>query len=126
MSVFVPMKKAEAAMMYNNTLDCYLSCQITQTNKLTASMEADGFKGTTTRIGVELYVEKRVLGVIWKRIDIGYTDNVWVDSTTHFTYSNTFSTFLNSSGVYRTTVTFTVSGTGGADDVIVKTSTVTY
>lgn len=126
MSIFVPMRKAKAAMMYNNLTSANIYCSVNSSGELQALLSVSGIKGRTTQIHVELYVEKKILGLFWSRVDIGYTNNVWVDSTTNHTYSHSFITSLPSTGTYRTTVTFTVSGTGGSDDVIVKTDTVTH
>ena len=126
MSVFVPMKKAEAAMMYNNAYDADLYCTINSNGHLQASLSVTGYVKKTTHISVELYVEKRILGLFWSRVDIGCTNNIWTDSTSNYSYSNLFTTNLSSSGTYRVTATYTVSGTGGTADVIVKTSTASY
>lgn len=112
-------------MTYNNTTYANISCSI-ENGRLQTALSVTGIKGVTTRIKAELYVEKRVLGIIWTRVDIGYTNNVWIDSTTSYIYSNIFTHTLESTGTYRVTVTFTVSGSGGSDDVIVKTNTLTY
>ena len=124
--MMIPYRDAEAAMTYNNTLSANISCAVDSSGCLQASLAVSGIKGKTTRIKAELYVEKRVLGMFWSRVDIGYNNNIWEDSTTNHTYYNTFNTDLPSNGTYRTTVTFTVSGSGGTDDIIVKTSTITY
>lgn len=75
---------------------------------------------------MSLYVEKRVLGIFWTRVDIGTPNNVWTDSTSSYTYGEIFSTQLNSTGTYRITATFTVTGTGGTNDTIPYENTVTY
>jgi hypothetical protein len=126
MSVFVPMKKAEAAMMYNNVIYANMNCTVNSAGKLQVALSALGINGKTTNIKVELYVEKKILGLFWTRVNIGYDNNTWTDSTTNISYSNTFNTDLQSSGTYRVTTTFTVSGSGGAADVIEKTGTVSY
>lgn len=126
MSIAVPFEKAEAAMTYNNTMSANLYCNIESNGHLCANMDVTGYKNRTTSIHVELYVEKRVLGIFWSRVEIGYTNNTWIDSTTSYIYSGVFDTALPSTGTYRTTVTYTITGTGGSDDVIVKTDTVTY
>ena len=126
MGVVVPYRRAEAATTYNNTISASILCNINLNGCLGASLSVTGMKGKTTKISVELYVEKKVLGVFWSRVNIGCPNNVWTDSTTGTNYSNTFSFDLSSTGTYRVTVTFTVSGSGGSDDIIVKTSTVTY
>ena len=124
--IYVPLKKARAATTYNNTTSATMNSSISSSGHLHTVLSVTGIKGKTTRIGVELYLEKRFLGLFWKRVDIGYTNNVWIDSTTSTTYTNTFDFDLSSTGTYRTTVTYTVSGSGGADDVIVITDTDTY
>lgn len=126
MGVFMPSRKVEAAMMYNNVINAVISCSVDSSGRLQTGMVATGVKGVTTRISVELFVEKRVLGIFWTKVDIGCTNNVWTDYTTGATYNNSFSTDLPSSGTYRITVIFTVSGTGGSDDVIERTKTITY
>ena len=66
------------------------------------------------------------MGIFWTRVNIGYTNNVWHDSTTSYIYSNYFEFQLTSTGTYRVTVTYTVSGTGGPADVITLTDILTY
>ncbi len=126
MSVYVPFKQAEAATTYNNTTSASLSGSVNANGRLTASLYVLGIKGKTTRIETSLYVEKRILGIFWSRVDIGCEDNIWHDSVTNYYYSNSFCCDLSSTGTYRVTVTYTVSGSGGASDVITKTCTVTY
>ncbi|MBQ1520268.1 MAG: hypothetical protein IIZ56_02200 [Clostridia bacterium] len=126
MSIAVPIKKASAAITYNNVNQAKLECSVSSSGQLSADLLVTGIKGKTTRIEVELYVEKRFLLVFWSRVDIGYPNNVWTDAVNAVNYSHTFTTNLSSTGTYRTTVTYTVSGTGGSDDVITLTDTVTY
>lgn len=124
--IFAPAKKAEAAVAFNNLLSETVACSVDSDGQLSAHMTAFGIKGTTTRIKVQLYVEKRILGLLWSKIDIGCTDDIWEDSTTSHIYENIFTTQLGSHGTYRVTVTFTVYGTGGANDVIQERRTVAY
>lgn len=126
MGVVVPLRKAEAAIMYNNTTSASVLCDVDANGQLAAVLSVSGIKNKTTSISVELYVEKRVLGVIWSRVNIGYPNNIWTDSSLGTNYNNTFTTNLRSTGTYRVTVTFTVSGSGGSDDTIVITSIVSY
>ena len=126
MSIYVPLNKAAAATTYNNTTNTGLTCSISSAGRLTANLLVTGIKGRTTRIQAELYVEKRFLLVFWSRVAIGYPNDLWTDSVNSYNYSNTFSTDLSSTGTYRVTVTYTVSGTGGADDIITMTQIETY
>lgn len=125
-SMFVPIKNAKAATMYNNTTRATLSASVNSSGLLTASLYVLGIKGKTTKIETSLYVEKSILGIFWSRIDIGCENNLWQDSTTNYYYTHAFTCNLNSTGTYRVTVTYTVSGSGGTNDVITKTCTVTY
>ena len=126
MGVVVPYRRAEAATTYNNATYTSAICNIDSSGHLDVGLTVSGIKGITTKISVELYVEKRILGVFWSRVNIGYPNNTWTDSNTGINYNNTFSTNLSSNGTYRVTVTFIVSGSGGSDDTIVQTPTCSY
>lgn len=126
MSIFVPLNKASAATAYNNTLRSSLTCDVDSNGELSATMSVNGKSGITTHIGVELYIEKKILGIFGSRVDIGCENNIWTDSTNSYKYNHVFTTQLNSAGTYRVTVTYTVSGSGGSDDIITKTDTLTY
>lgn len=119
-------KKANAATTFNNTIHADLSSYVTSTGKLHSTLTVDGKKNITSLIEADLYVEKRVLLIFWTRVNIGYPNNTWHDSTTNYLYSNYFEFQLSDTGTYRITVTYTVSGSGGASDVINCTNTVTY
>lgn len=122
----VPVSKVSAATAYNNTVRASVASSVSSTGQLDVTLLVDGIKGKTNRIEVELYVEKRVLGIFWSRVNIGYPNNLWTDSTNNYLYRNTFSTQLPSTGTFRVTVTYTVSGSVGADDTITKTDTLDY
>ncbi|MBO4878858.1 MAG: hypothetical protein J5544_01205 [Clostridia bacterium] len=126
MSVLVPINKASAAVTYNNTTTASFCSSVNSSGLLSVNMSVVGMKTKTTRIAVELYVEKNLVLWIWLRVNIGYPNNVWTDSVNNYYYSDLFSTQLQSTGTYRVTVTYTVSGLGGADDIITGTDTVTY
>ena len=126
MGIVVPFRRAEAATTYNNTIQATLNCSIGTNGKLNAVLGVTGIKGKTTHVSVALYVEKRILGVFWSKVDIGCDNNTWTDSYYGYSYDNTFRTDISSSGTYRVTVTYTVSGSGGSDDIITMTDIVTY
>ena len=125
-SLIVPRRISKAAITFNNTISASMDCDVTTNGNLIVVMDVLGISGTTTQISVELYVEKRILGIFWKKVDIGCANNTWTDSTASYTYSNICSFQLNSTGTYRVTVTYTVSGSGGTPDVITVRDTVTY
>lgn len=125
-SMIVSLNKAKAATAYNNTTNAMLNCSINSGGTLQAAMSVFGVSGVTSRIDVELYIEKRILGVFWKKINIGYPNNIWTDSTTGIVYSHIFTTDLTSTGTYRVSVTYTVSGSGGSANVIPFTQKLSY
>ena len=125
LSVLTISKKVDAGVMYNNASSAALDCSVNSSGYLQAVMLGTGNAGTS-RIAVELYVEKRVMLIFWKRVDIGYPNNTWTDHTSNNVYSHTFTTALPSSGTYRVTATYTFSGSGGPDDVITRTDTVSF
>ncbi|GEM_PF-1369972 len=126
MSIFVPLNKTSAATMYNNTTTASISTTVKSGGVLSVSLSVVGIKSKTTRIGTELYVEKKLILGIWIPVAIGCPNNVWTDSVNNFYYSNIFATQLSATGTYRVTVTYSVSGSGGVDDIITCTDTVTY
>lgn len=126
MSITSPSRSAKAAMTYNNTMNANLFANVTSGGCLNATLNVMGINGKTNRIDVSLYVEKRILGLFWIKVNIGCDNNIWTDSTTNYYYSGSFSKNLTSTGTYRITVTYTVSGSGGPSDVITLTDTVSY
>lgn len=117
---------AEVKPKYDSVIDTNLRTSINSDGQLNSIIKATGEKGSTTRIEIELYVEKRVLGLFWTRVDIGTTNNTWIDSVNSWQYINAFSTQLSSSGTYRVTVKFTVFCADASSDVVTKVNTVTY
>ncbi len=76
-----------------------------------------GYTGITTEAIVESKLQRRTL-FWWSDVDNGETDNTWVD---HFydVSGDVYHTLeVTKKGTYRAVVTYTVKGTGGADDVI--------
>ena len=105
---------------YNNTISTDTTFNISENGKANVSVYYDGYPGTTTGATICVKIEKRNLLVFWKDAveEIYYC---WDAS-----YSNTFVYQLEKSGTYRCTVTYTISGIGGADDVITFQDTKTY
>ena len=77
-----------------------------------------GIKGTTTKVTVTTYIQKKTLGLFWTKVDIGTEDKQWVDTSTSLngTFRHQFQ--LKSTGTYRAVIKIVFSGTGGSDDVI--------
>ena len=111
---------------YNNTAGTSTNFAISTTGKATVTATYDGVRGTTTGATVTSYIEKRTLGIFWTKVDIGQTNNEWVDTSTDYADAFVHEFYLSDTGTYRVTVTYEISGTGGATDVIDFEKTVTY
>ena len=102
----------------NNTLTTSTNFVISSTGKATITETYNAYRQYFTSATVTSYIEKRTLGIFWTKVDIGEPNNTWVDTSTDFTNTIIHEVQLESTGTYRATVTYEISGTGGATDVI--------
>lgn len=119
--VSLPAQAADENIMplYNNTASASSFASISDNGVITISNNLYGISGVTTKAVITTYIEKKVLGLFWSRVDIGNADKQWVDVTTNYRYAGEHSFQLSSKGTYRVTVTYIISGTGGTNDEIV-------
>lgn len=124
--VAIPASAANIMPYYNNTVSAQSSASLSSTGTLTINNKYTGISGTTTKAVITTYVEKKTLGIFWKKVDIGQTDNKWVDTIYNYKYSGSHSVQLHSKGTYRIKVNYEIYGTGGAVDKIPYEITKTY
>lgn len=110
------------SIMNNNTLSTNTSFVISNTGNASVTVSYTGYSNITT--GAEISV------VIKKNTFLWFTSTV-VDETYNIVgenYSHTYYYDLTSSGsgTYKCYVTYTVSGSGGPDDVIPFEKTASY
>ena len=74
---------------------------------------------------IHTYVERRVLGIFWSKVDNGQTDNTWIDTSSKLNFEKNHYLSLPQSGTYRVTAEFTFYGSNGSES-ITKQQTVTY
>lgn len=117
---------AEITPYYNNTVSATSSANISSTGKITISNSYSGIKDVTTKAVITTYIEKRFLGIFWTRVDIGTTDDEWVDTVYNYQYTGNHTFQLESTGTYRVTVEYVISGSGGSADEIIKEIEVKY
>lgn len=112
--------KEEANIMplYNNTASATSTATISSSGVITIQNEFYGLKGTTTKATITTYLEKKVLGLFWSRVDIGIANDEWVDTIYNYYYTGTHSYQLKSTGKYRVTVIYEIEGSGGTTDEI--------
>lgn len=116
----------EITPYYNNTLSTTTTMNISSNGKMTISYKYTGYPSTTTKAVITTYIEKKVLGLFWSRVDIGTTDDQWTDTINNHSYTGTRTYQLSSSGTYRVTVVYKIYGSGGAADEIDYQKTASY
>ena len=102
----------------NNTSSTSTNFTISTSGNACISVSYNGYKNVTTGAKITSYIEKRTLGIFWSKVDIGQTNNEWVDTSTDYLDAFVHNFQLPSTGTYRATVVYEISGTGGATDVI--------
>ena len=116
----------EAVPYYNNVNSTNSSASISSSGVLTVTNRYVGSSSVTTKAIITTYVEKKVLGLFWSRVDIGQTNDEWVDTIYNYTYTGSHSVQLSSTGTYRVTVEYVIYGSGGSADTITKEIEKTY
>ena len=105
----------------NNGADVDLGFGITSNGLAAVSCAVDGTPGITQGFTVEVQIQRKGL-LWWSDVDGGY----WLESYSGYSDMFSDSIQLEKTGKYRAVFTVTVSGTGGADDVIEDTLTYEY
>lgn len=103
---------------YNNTSSTTTNFGISASGKASIGAGYSAYRDYFEAATVTSYIEKRTLGIFWTKVDIGMPNNEWVDTSTEYVDSFGHEIYLNSTGTYRATVVYEISGTGGATDVI--------
>ena len=74
---------------------------------------------------IHTYVERKVLGIFWVKVDNGEPNKTWVDTSTSRVYSKDYTLDLTQTGTYRVTAEYTFYGSSGSES-ITRQQTVTY
>ena len=98
------------SLFNNNTSSTYTAFSISNNGSAIVSVEYMGYPNITTNATITIKIEKRNLLVFWKDIE------EWVITSDEY-FDSFYRTCAVSSGKYRVTVTFEISGTGGSTDV---------
>lgn len=80
-----------------------------------------GYTDTFVQAKVTVQIQKRFLGLFWKTVDIGYTNDKWIaySSDVNGYFYNTFT--VDGTGTYRANFTLEITGSDGTVDVIDET-----
>jgi hypothetical protein len=104
----------------NNTAMMHSAFVITETGEAIVGVNYEGYTDVTTGATITIKIEKRNLLFFWSDV-VDETITAVGDS-----YFNEFHYQLEDKGTYRCTVVYTVSGTGGPDDVLTFEDTEKY
>lgn len=110
-----------AAPYYNNTATTQNTFVIDETGLAGVNFTIRGYRGITTKIVVDTKIERQS-GSSWVQV----TNASWTDESTLYYCSCEHEIQLTQRGTYKATFTYTVSGSGGAADVITRELQYTY
>ncbi|MBR2908225.1 MAG: hypothetical protein IKJ04_08190 [Clostridia bacterium] len=110
----------------SNIYVCEVDFDITSTGFASIYFEYFGDPEVFESATVEIYLEKRFLGVFWNRVDIGMPNNVWIDVFYEDNGYVDHTLQLTKKGTYRARFVMTFRGTGNEDDELEKTVQATY
>lgn len=110
----------------SNIYVCMVDFDITSTGFASIYFDYEANPDVFESATVEIYLEKRTLGIFWNRVDIGEPDDVWVDTFYENDGYVDHTLQLTKTGTYRATFKMTFRGTGTEDDVLEKTVQATY
>ena len=114
----------ETRSLYYNTVESTASIStnglLTIRNRYTIKPNS-GF----TSAKISTYVERKVLGLFWVKVDNGQPNKTWVATPTATDYSKTYTLQLTQTGNYRVTAEYIFYGSSGSETVT-KQPTATY
>lgn len=126
--ISIPVSAADSDIMpyYNNIMQTGSSFSIDSSGVGEIYASYTGYSGVTDSVTIKIKVQKKTLGFIWTKVDIGTENNEIVVTSDNINDAFTYYVQLNSTGNYRAVITYTVSGSGGADDSIEDICTAEY
>ena len=111
---------SDISLLNNNTFLTSTNFVILDTGEAIVAVNYEGYTDITTGATITIKIEKKTLLFFWSDV-IDETITAVGES-----YFNEFHYQLEDKGTYRCTVVYTVSGTGGADDVLTFEDTAKY
>ncbi len=117
---------ADIESYYNNVNNVTSAAEIDSNGIITITNSYSASNTVFEKAIITTYIEKKILGLFWIKIDIGQTDNEWVDTIYVNIYSGSHSHQLESTGKYRVTTEYIIYGSGGEADTVTNQSEATY
>ena len=109
--------KTEIVPRWGNTTECRTGFNITTSGIGHVYVSYTGNSNFSyTKVTVE--IQKRFLGLFWKTVEIGYTDDQWIGYCYDMVGSVSNSFALEDTGTYRANFTIEIIGNDGSVDTI--------
>ncbi|MBQ7338969.1 MAG: hypothetical protein IJW40_11040 [Clostridia bacterium] len=110
----------EVMPLLNNTLTTSETFVIDADGTANVRVSYVGYDGVTRSATVRVKIQKKVL-FWWSDVDNGLEDNTWVIYMSGVDGSCIKTLALEDTGSYRAVIEYTITGSGGADDIIPAT-----
>ena len=100
---------------------CVMTFTVSAPGTAYVGVTYNAYSDTFLEAKVTVKIQKRVLGVFWKTVDIGYANDEWVDysEAVNGYFYNSFA--ISGTGTYRANFTVEITGKDGSCDVIEDT-----
>ncbi|MFR5876640.1 MAG: hypothetical protein ACLUFN_09155 [Eubacterium sp.] len=109
---------------YDYTMFTSSGLNITSSGRADVSIVCSGMSNCT-KISAETCLQRKV-GIIWVKVNIGVSGNIWTSSTTSQDLAKTYSAMLSKSGTYRAKTIFTVYSGSKSEKITLYSGTDTY
>ena len=123
---YAAQSETENTPRLNTALHVTTGADLSSTGLLYVLNTYSTYDSQITRIVVTTYVEKRNLLLFWNRVDIGTTNNEWIDYGSTGEFHQSHSAQMPDSGTYRIIATFDVYNGSTLLDSIEKTIKKSY
>ena len=110
--------RGHVAPNFLNCSKCVVTFTVADPNTAYVGVTYNAYPDTFAQAKVTVQIQKRFLGLFWKTVDIGYSNNEWVD------YSNAVNGYfynsfvIDGTGTYRANFVVEIKGIDGSVDVI--------
>ena len=106
---------------YSHCWDYSTSFTVTDPDTAYLVVRYNAIRDSFREAKITVQIQKRFLGLFWKTVDIGYTNDEWVAYSTDVNgyFNNTFT--VDGKGTYRANITLEIKGNNGTSDVIEDT-----
>lgn len=112
---------SEAVPYWDNCNKCSFSFNVLDPGEAHVNVSYVAESSVFVQAKSTVKIQKKFLGLFWRTVDIGETNNEWVEYCTDV-YGDLYNCFtVDGTGTYRAVFTLEITGTDGSVDVIEDT-----